>query len=101
MQQVSAGHKRTCLRGDCPSFLHRIPELGIDDAPTACEHFEQRDDGWTKVILTPAFRVRIWTGLRGKGSWEIPSLRRRSSEFGSELQVADETLHLQVAVVVG
>lgn len=33
-----------------PSFLisHR---LGLDDAPDAYQHFDSRDDGWTKVVL--------------------------------------------------
>ena len=35
-----------------PSFIvsHR---LGLDEAPGAYEHFDARDDGWTKVILKP------------------------------------------------
>jgi threonine dehydrogenase-like Zn-dependent dehydrogenase len=33
-----------------PSFIvsHRLP---LEDAPTAYQHFDSRDDGWTKVIL--------------------------------------------------
>ena len=33
-----------------PSFVisHR---LGLDEAPDAYEHFDRRDDGWTKVVL--------------------------------------------------
>ena len=36
-----------------PSFIvsHRI---GLDEAPGAYEHFDCRDDGWTKVILKPS-----------------------------------------------
>ena len=36
-----------------PSFLvsHRLP---LDQAPDAYRHFDQREDGWTKVILKPA-----------------------------------------------
>lgn len=35
-----------------PSFIvsHR---LGLDEAPDAYEHFDCRDDGWTKVLLKP------------------------------------------------
>ncbi|HEV7566179.1 MAG TPA: glutathione-independent formaldehyde dehydrogenase [Microbacteriaceae bacterium] len=29
-------------------------ELSLDDAPDAYNHFDNRDDGWTKVILHPA-----------------------------------------------
>jgi glutathione-independent formaldehyde dehydrogenase len=41
-----------------PSFIvsHRI---GLDEAPDAYEHFDKRDDGWTKVLLKP--------GLNGHG----------------------------------
>ncbi|MFF2572350.1 glutathione-independent formaldehyde dehydrogenase [Streptomyces sp. NPDC058084] len=28
-------------------------ELGLDEAPAAYEHFDNRDDGWTKVVLHP------------------------------------------------
>ncbi|HEX4505755.1 MAG TPA: glutathione-independent formaldehyde dehydrogenase [Alphaproteobacteria bacterium] len=36
-----------------PSFLvsHELP---LDKAPDAYEHFDARDDGWTKVVLKPA-----------------------------------------------
>jgi glutathione-independent formaldehyde dehydrogenase len=35
-----------------PSFIvsHRV---GLDAAPDAYEHFDRRDDGWTKVVLKP------------------------------------------------
>jgi glutathione-independent formaldehyde dehydrogenase len=35
-----------------PSFIvsHRV---GLDEAPSAYEHFDKRDDGWTKVLLKP------------------------------------------------
>ena len=35
-----------------PSFIvsHRV---GLDEAPNAYEHFDKRDDGWTKVLLKP------------------------------------------------
>lgn len=28
-------------------------ELALDEAPSAYEHFDNRDEGWTKVILHP------------------------------------------------
>jgi glutathione-independent formaldehyde dehydrogenase len=36
-----------------PSFIvsHQRP---LDRAPEADEHFDNRDDGWTKVVLHPA-----------------------------------------------
>jgi glutathione-independent formaldehyde dehydrogenase len=36
-----------------PSFIvsHELP---LDRAPEAYEHFDRRDDGWTKVVLHPA-----------------------------------------------
>jgi glutathione-independent formaldehyde dehydrogenase len=36
-----------------PSFVvsHELP---LDEAPNAYEHFDARDDGWTKVVLKPA-----------------------------------------------
>ncbi|MFJ4366709.1 hypothetical protein [Streptomyces chartreusis] len=27
--------------------------LSLDEAPSAYEHFDNRDEGWTKVILHP------------------------------------------------
>ncbi len=35
-----------------PSFIvsHELP---LDRAPEAYEHFDKRDDGWTKVVLHP------------------------------------------------
>ena len=35
-----------------PSFIISH-ELSLDDAPEACKHFDDRDNGWTKVILKP------------------------------------------------
>ena len=29
-------------------------ELSLDEAPDAYQHFDNRDDGWTKVVLHPA-----------------------------------------------
>ena len=36
-----------------PSFIvcHELP---LDEAPEAYEHFDKRDDGWTKVVLKTA-----------------------------------------------
>jgi glutathione-independent formaldehyde dehydrogenase len=36
-----------------PSFIvsHKVP---LDEAPEAYQHFDKRDEGWTKVILRPA-----------------------------------------------
>ena len=28
-------------------------QLSLDDAPEAYKHFDDRDEGWTKVILHP------------------------------------------------
>jgi glutathione-independent formaldehyde dehydrogenase len=28
-------------------------ELPLDEAPAAYQHFDARDDGWTKVVLRP------------------------------------------------
>jgi glutathione-independent formaldehyde dehydrogenase len=36
-----------------PSFLVSH-ELGLDEAPDAYKHFDDRDAGWTKVVLKPA-----------------------------------------------
>jgi glutathione-independent formaldehyde dehydrogenase len=35
-----------------PSFVVSH-ELRLDDAPDAYRHFDARDEGWTKVVLTP------------------------------------------------
>ena len=36
-----------------PSFIVSH-ELALDDAPSGYEHFDKREDGWTKVLLHPA-----------------------------------------------
>jgi glutathione-independent formaldehyde dehydrogenase len=28
-------------------------ENAMDDGPAACEHFDNREDGWTKVMMHP------------------------------------------------
>ncbi|HEY6762173.1 MAG TPA: glutathione-independent formaldehyde dehydrogenase [Baekduia sp.] len=47
-------HLRNLIHGGRaqPSFIvsHR---LGLDAAPDAYDHFDRRDDGWTKVLLKP------------------------------------------------
>lgn len=35
-----------------PSFLVSH-ELGLDQAAEGYDHFDKRDDGWTKVLLHP------------------------------------------------
>lgn len=35
-----------------PSFIVSH-ELSLDEAPDAYEHFDNRDDGWTKIVLKP------------------------------------------------
>lgn len=48
-------HLRNLIHAEkaTPSFIvsHRV---GLDEAPDAYEHFDCRDDGWTKVILKPS-----------------------------------------------
>jgi hypothetical protein len=39
-----------------PSFIVSH-ELGLEDAPEAYEHFDAREDGWTKVVLKPGNRA--------------------------------------------
>ena len=41
-----------------PSFIvsHELP---LDQAPEAYEHFDNRDDGWTKVVLHPTMRRSV------------------------------------------
>jgi glutathione-independent formaldehyde dehydrogenase len=36
-----------------PSFIVSH-HMALEDAPDAYEHFDNRDDGWTKVLLRPA-----------------------------------------------
>ncbi|WP_328558438.1 hypothetical protein [Streptomyces sp. NBC_00358] len=31
----------------------RVDQVGSDEALTAYEHFDARDEGWTKVVLHP------------------------------------------------
>ena len=36
-----------------PSFIVSH-EMSLDEAPQGYEHFDKREDGWTKVLLHPA-----------------------------------------------
>ena len=38
-----------------PSFIVSH-ELALDEAPDAYQHFDARDNGWTKVVLHPGAR---------------------------------------------
>jgi hypothetical protein len=46
-----------------PSFLvsHELP---LEDAVEACKRFDERDKGWTKVILKPAAASRPAKGRK-------------------------------------
>jgi glutathione-independent formaldehyde dehydrogenase len=46
-------------------------EIGLDEAPKAYEHFDCRDNGWTKVILHP--------GKKGKSQVALQSARRSNN----------------------
>ncbi|KOV81304.1 hypothetical protein ADL01_11170 [Streptomyces sp. NRRL WC-3618] len=46
LQDLVAGGKAK------PSFVV-CHELSLDEAPTSYEHFDARDEGWTKVVLHP------------------------------------------------
>lgn len=49
-----------------PSFIvsHKLP---LGDAPEAYKHFDERDNGWTKVILKPGMTART-RELAGAGA---------------------------------
>ena len=38
-------------------------ELPLDEAPESYRHFDERDNGWTKVILHPAGRKKPSEGM--------------------------------------
>ncbi len=46
-----------------PSFVVSH-ELSLDEAPTAYEHFDARDEGWTKVVLHPNGHGTATSGKR-------------------------------------
>lgn len=46
LRDLIAGEKAT------PSFIVSH-QLSLDETPTAYEHFDARDEGWTKVVLHP------------------------------------------------
>jgi glutathione-independent formaldehyde dehydrogenase len=41
------------IRGQARPSVIVSHEVGLDDAPTAYEKFDNREDGWTKVLLRP------------------------------------------------
>ncbi|MBP2034859.1 threonine dehydrogenase-like Zn-dependent dehydrogenase [Streptomyces avidinii] len=63
-----------------PSFL--VPhELTLDEASSAYEHFDNRDDGWTKVVLHP-YGSRSSAG--GSSHHTLQELRREAKAQGIE-----------------
>ncbi|HEX3947411.1 MAG TPA: glutathione-independent formaldehyde dehydrogenase, partial [Acidimicrobiales bacterium] len=42
------------IRGQASPSVIVSHEVGLEEAPSAYEHFDKRDDGWTKVLLHPA-----------------------------------------------
>ncbi|MDH6544061.1 glutathione-independent formaldehyde dehydrogenase [Streptomyces sp. SPB4] len=76
-----------------PSFLVSH-ELSLDEAPSAYEHFDNREDGWTKVVLHPdgsnGSNQRASTSRRGSLSaggsshHTLRELRRRATAQGIE-----------------
>lgn len=64
-----------------PSFVVSH-ELDLDEAPAAYEHFDNRDDGWTKVVLHPD--GRDGSGERRQAHMTLEDLRRQASERGIE-----------------
>jgi glutathione-independent formaldehyde dehydrogenase len=34
-------------------YTDRSHQLPLDEAPSGYQHFDARDDGWTKVVLHP------------------------------------------------
>jgi glutathione-independent formaldehyde dehydrogenase len=61
---VKAYNRRLCKLIEegraAPSFIVSH-ELSLDDAPDAYEHFDSRDEGWTKVVLKPGVAARAKT----------------------------------------
>ncbi|MEW1638969.1 alcohol dehydrogenase catalytic domain-containing protein [Streptomyces sp. NPDC093801] len=64
-----------------PGFLVSH-ELGLDEAPDAYEHFDNRDDGWTKVVLHPDGHGA--GQARGRSRATLEDLRHEASERGIE-----------------
>ena len=57
-----------------PSFLVSH-ELALDEAPEAYKHFDERDAGWTKVVLKPDARKAA--GVRERsGKSKVSSIRK-------------------------
>ncbi|MFD9376438.1 alcohol dehydrogenase catalytic domain-containing protein [Streptomyces sp. NPDC059999] len=73
-----------------PGFLVSH-ELDLDEASSAYEHFDNRDDGWTKVVLHPhgsngATRKGTGTKTRSpdRGDPTVEQLRQEAKKFGIE-----------------
>ena len=43
-------------------------ELSLDDAPNAYKHFDNRDKGWTKIILKPEMKSSPKSALEKKSN---------------------------------
>ncbi|GID90589.1 hypothetical protein Adi01nite_00010 [Amorphoplanes digitatis] len=52
--QVQPAAARLDRRGQGRAVVHRESRAVPRRAPEAYEHFDKRDDGWTKVVLHPA-----------------------------------------------
>ncbi|KJY20948.1 MULTISPECIES: alcohol dehydrogenase catalytic domain-containing protein [Streptomyces] len=65
-----------------PSFLVSH-ELGLDEASSAYEHFDNRDDGWTKVVLHP-------NGSAGSGRRTSAAKRSGRTTGGSSEHTLEE-----------
>ncbi|MER6443891.1 glutathione-independent formaldehyde dehydrogenase [Streptomyces venezuelae] len=78
-----------------PSFLVSH-ELSLAEAPEAYQHFDDRDDGWTKVVLHPNGR----SGSRASGSSHltVQDMRRQASERGIEGRSHMNRQQLQAAL---
>ncbi|MGW1942645.1 aldehyde dehydrogenase, partial [Streptomyces goshikiensis] len=70
-----------------PSFLVSH-ELSLDEASAAYEHFDNRDDGWTKVVLHPngsnGSSRRVSASKRGSRSAGDNSSRQTLEELRRE-----------------
>ena len=59
-------------------------ELPLDQAPDAYEHFDARDEGWTKVVLRPELTAaRIHRAANGRGIVEAIG-RMRAAQTGRQ-----------------
>ncbi|WP_249024691.1 hypothetical protein [Couchioplanes caeruleus] len=73
-----------------PSFIvsHELP---LDRAPEACQNFDKRDDGWTKVVLHPAIEVRFRRAADGKSTELAARLRDRRPSGAALSRLNDPT----------